>query len=67
MNESYEKQIGTLGNYYSGLYVKYEDERYYWSIHNYDGRQWEEIPEYLFRTLVEYENSRNKNENIINK
>lgn len=60
MNESYEKEIGTIGNYYGNLYVKHEDERYYWSIRNFDGHDWHEIPEYLFRTLVEYENTRNK-------
>ncbi len=53
-----EKTIGVIGNYYGGLQVKSEDGKYYWGIECYDGTEWDEIPEYLYMTLVNYENER---------
>lgn len=50
-----EQSIGDIGNYYGGLAVKTEDGKHYWSIENYDGHDWREIPESLYRALVEYE------------
>jgi hypothetical protein len=58
MNASNRQEIGTIGNYYGGLSVKTEDNKCYWSIENYDGRFWTEIPESLYRALVEYETAR---------
>ena len=52
--------IGGIGNYYGGLAVKREAGKCYWSIENYDGDDWEEIPETLFDELLRYENSREK-------
>ena len=49
------KEIGGIGNYYGGLNVKEEDGRYFWSIENYDGHNWEEIPESIYAELLAYE------------
>lgn len=48
-------QIGDIGNYYGGLSVKELDSKFYWSIENYDGAYWEEIPKYLYDALVKFE------------
>ena len=58
MSAPNEQSIGDIGNYYGGLSVKTEDGKHYWSIENYDGQDWQEIPESLYRTLVEYESAR---------
>lgn len=50
------KYIGNIGNYYGGLNIKKDDDKYYWSIENYDGDDWEEIPESLYNELVKFEN-----------
>jgi len=47
--------IGNIGNHYGGLVVKEDGGRYFWGIRNYDGTEWQEIPESLYRALVEYE------------
>ena len=54
------KQIGDIGNYYGCLNVKEEDGKYFWSITNYDGDNWDEIPKSLYTKLVSYEKSRTK-------
>ncbi len=53
--------IGDIGNYYGSLSVKEEGGKYFWSIEDYDGHSWDEIPESLYRALVEYETNRVKN------
>jgi hypothetical protein len=58
MSTPNEQSIGDIGNYYGGLSVKTEDGKHYWSIENYDGQNWEEIPESLYCALVEYESAR---------
>lgn len=47
--------IGNIGNYYGYLNVKEEDGKFYWSIENYDGFYWEEIPKYLWEALNKFE------------
>lgn len=49
--------IGSIGNYYGGLWVKEQDGRFYWGIESYDGTDWQEIPESLYRALLEFETS----------
>lgn len=51
------KSIGEVGNYYGSLYVKEEDGKFYWSVENWDGHHWDEIPEYLYRALLQFEES----------
>lgn len=51
--------IGDIGNYYGGLSVKECDGRFFWSIENYSGHNWEEIPKPLYDALVEFEAERN--------
>lgn len=47
--------IGTIGNYYGGLAVKEENDKYYWGIEDWDGTYFEEIPEYLYDALLQYQ------------
>jgi hypothetical protein len=49
------RNIGHIGNYYGGLRVKQEGEKYYWSIENYSGDEWEEIPKSLYDELMAFE------------
>lgn len=47
-------QIGEIGNYYGGLSVKENEGKYYWSIENHDGENWEEIPHSLYLELISF-------------
>jgi len=52
------RQIGKIENYYGGLHLKNEGNRYFWAIENFDGLNhsyWEEIPDYLFKALNQFE------------
>ena len=48
-------QVGKIGNYYGGLSVKSKNGRFFWSIENYDGNDWQEISESLYRELLKFE------------
>ena len=50
-----KKYIGSIGNYYGALEVKEEDGKYFWAIADYDGTEWEEIPEYLYAALIKFQ------------
>jgi hypothetical protein len=53
-------EIGEIGNYYGGLSVKREGGKCYWSIENWDGDHWHEIPDSLFVELLKHEEDRPK-------
>lgn len=53
-----ETSIGTIGNYYGGLSVKKEGEKFFWGIENYDGIEWEEIPKKMYDILISFEKQR---------
>jgi hypothetical protein len=53
-----EINIGSIGNYYGGLLIKTEDDKYYWGIESYSRIDWEEIPKHLYLSLLEYEENR---------
>lgn len=55
MNE--ERTIGRIGNYYGSLSVKQEGSKFFWSIENYDGHVWEEIPQSLYDELIKYDDA----------
>lgn len=57
-----QKRIGAIGNYYGDLQVATEDGKFFWSIENWDGHNWNEIPESLYKALVEYETAREASE-----
>lgn len=50
-----EKSIGSISNFYGGLNVKVEVGKFYWGIENYDGTDWQEIPESLYLELIKFE------------
>jgi hypothetical protein len=45
-------QIGNIGNYYGGLYIKESNDKYYWSIEDHDGFRWEQISHSLYTALL---------------
>lgn len=55
MNIQSQTRIGTIGNYYGHLEVCESDGNYFWSIDDYCGTRYEEIPESLYRALIEFE------------
>jgi len=54
------RDIGEIGNYYGGLSTGKVLDKFYWSIENWDGSYWEEIPEYLYVALNSYQDKINK-------
>jgi len=54
-------QIGEIDNYYGELWVVEFENKYYWSIEDWKNSLWEEIPEDLYRRLVQFEALRPKN------
>jgi hypothetical protein len=47
--------VGTIGNHYGGLNIKKVKGQCYWSIENWDGNHWEEIPQYLYDAILKFE------------
>ena len=43
-----------VGNYYGCLKVKEDDGKYFWTIEDWDGDYWLEIPEQLYKALLPY-------------
>lgn len=56
--------IGDVTNYYGGLSVKKEWHKFFWSIEDYDGNHWEEIPDFLYDALIKYEEGRSRGKNL---
>ena len=59
-----EQKIGTIANYYGGLYIKEINKKNYWCIENHDGLDFleagEEIPDYLSNALIKFEETEQK-------
>lgn len=54
-------EIGEISNYYGGLHLCLRDGGgYAWSIENYSGNDWEEIPAYLGEALLRFQQERAK-------
>ena len=60
MSGGVAQEIGEIGNYYGGLSVCVSDNKFYWSIEDWNGEGWDEIPESLYWALIEYEEGRDK-------
>lgn len=58
MSEQNSRTIGDIGNYYGSLHVSKFGGKFWWSIENHDGHNWDTIPESLYRALIEYEDAR---------
>lgn len=55
--------IGDICNYHGGLAVKAEGGKFFWGLEDCDthnGYSWDEIPESLYRALVQYEFERSQ-------
>ena len=52
--------IGRIHNYYGGLEVRRENGKSYWGVEDWDGTDWEEIPDSLYRALLRFEKARAK-------
>ena len=52
-----EIDIKGIGNYYGCLSVKVEGGVPYWSIENWDGHHWDEIPDNLYLELIKHNES----------
>lgn len=48
------QNIGQIGNFYGNLVVKEKNEKYYWSIKDWNGHKWEEIPKSLYDELLKF-------------
>lgn len=46
--------VGGIGNYYGGLMISTDGDKFYWGIENWDGTGWDEIPESLYIHLMEF-------------
>lgn len=44
-------------NNYGNLTIKEEDGKYFWSVEDYDGHDWREIPKYLYHAIMAWHNS----------
>ncbi|MCP4370549.1 MAG: hypothetical protein GY797_20915 [Deltaproteobacteria bacterium] len=54
-------KVGEIGNYYGGLSIKEVNGHFFWSIENYNGDDWKEIPRYLYIAIRKYEQERPPN------
>lgn len=61
---SNQRVIGEIGNYYGCLEVKEENGKFYWSIENWDGHDWQEIPEHLFNVLNKFEDENSSDQEL---
>ena len=52
------RKIGEIGNCYGDLKVAQQDSRFFWAIENWNGHEWEEIPEYLFVALNRFQDEK---------
>lgn len=53
------KQIGNISNFYGSLFLTQNSEgKYMWGIENWDGIDWEEIPDYLAEALIKFDKER---------
>jgi hypothetical protein len=52
------REIDDICNYYGGLHVKVEGDKYFWSIENHSGHYWKEIPKSLYDELIKHEEER---------
>jgi len=49
-----EMRVGNIGNFYGGLSVKKDGDKFYWGIEDHSGTEWQEIPESLYNELVKF-------------
>lgn len=47
-------EVKEIGNYYGGLTVKECDGKFFWGIENWDGHNWSEITESLYKELLNF-------------
>ena len=57
-------EIGQIGNYFGGLLIREDSGKFFWGIENWNGTNWEEIPEDIFNALKSYEETRDKSKDF---
>ena len=50
------KDIETIGNHYGCLRFSEFEDKFYWSITDWYGDDWDDIPKYLYDALLKYHN-----------
>lgn len=40
-----------VGNTYGGLHIKEEDGKFFWSVEDYNGHDWQEISEQTYNAI----------------
>lgn len=50
--------VGDIGNTYGGLFIKEVGGLCFWTIEDYSGKTWSEIPRYIYNDLFRYETNR---------
>lgn len=48
-------EIGKIQGFYGGLEVMEYQEKFYWGIHSHSDIEWQEIPKYLYDSLVKFQ------------
>jgi hypothetical protein len=46
-------EVGTVGNYYGGLWIMQKDGKAYWAIENHNGFYWDPCPRPVFDALLQ--------------
>jgi hypothetical protein len=62
MNECVSFMLLDIGNYYGGLSVQSDRVKHEWSIGDWTGEDWYEIPEYLYLALFRFYNEQEERE-----
>lgn len=62
MGDDVERRIGKIGNHYGNLLLRKTPESgWEWSIRDYDGCDWEPIPDYLAKALIAFSEKKKDN------
>ena len=52
-------EVSEVSNYYGCLTIKKESGKQYWSVENWDGHNWVEIPMSLYKAIARHAKKKN--------
>jgi hypothetical protein len=58
VNRDTARRIGGIENYHGVLVVKTEGDKFFWAIECHSSVTWEEIPKFLYESLIKFEEMR---------